>query len=135
MAVRCSEPASGVIMGAVAQKFRWNVVSGTPGFWSARHHERIVIAGNGQNWRGIGAEWFVKLIVVVLRFAEIIDDIAEMIEERRPIIRIGLGAIDRDLIGNAKFIGVFTSVRGAQSPQQWKMIFPAFLILATISGP
>lgn len=82
----------------------------------------------------IAAGWFIKLIVVVLRFAETIDDIAEMIEERRPIIRIRLGAIDRDLIGNAKFIGVFTSVRGAQVAAAMENDFPGLFDLSDYFG-
>ena len=48
----------------------------------AGHHEGIVIAGNRKDRRWIIAEWIVELIVIIPRLAEIIDDIAEMIEER-----------------------------------------------------
>jgi hypothetical protein len=41
-----------------------------------------MIAGNGEDGRGIVAKRLVKLIVVIVPFAEVVDHVAEMVQER-----------------------------------------------------
>src|SRR5262245_64165965 len=48
----------------------------------ARDHEGVVIARNGEDRSRIVSERVVKLIVIVLRLAKIVDDVAEMEDER-----------------------------------------------------
>jgi hypothetical protein len=53
------------------------------------------------------------LIVVILRFAKIIDDITEMKQERRAVGFRRRRAVERDLITDAQLVGVFPRVGGA----------------------
>ena len=73
-------------------------------------HERIVIAWDGENRRGIIAVRIIKLVVVVARFAEIVDHVAQLVEERGPIGLIGRLAIGGQLIGDAQFVAEFPFV-------------------------
>ncbi len=61
-----------------------------------------MIAGDGDDGRGIETIGFEELIVVVRRFAEVVDDIAEVEEERRYIGRIGFGEVGDHLVGDKR---------------------------------
>lgn len=69
---------------------------------SVGQHERIVIAGNGKDWRGIVAVRFVEFVVIVGGFSEVIDQISEMKKKRRTVCRgravevVGYGVGDSD---------------------------------------
>ena len=69
----------------------------------ARKDERVVIPWNRQNWRGIIAERFVELIVVIKGFAEVVDDIAKMIEKRRTGCGRGSVEVVGHGVGNFEF--------------------------------
>src|SRR5437879_11924819 len=77
IAVRWREPASRVTPGLERAK-----VAAKDRQWRARgcgigDHERVVVAGDGEDRRCVIAEWFVELVVVILRFAEVVDDVAQ----------------------------------------------------------
>ena len=78
----------------------------------ARDHEGVVIARNGEDRSRIVSERVVKLIVIVLRLAEIVDDVAEMEDECRAICLVRAVAIHGDLIRYAEFIEVLARVGG-----------------------
>ena len=79
----------------------------------AGHDEGIVVARNGEDRRGIVAERFVELVVVVRRLAEIVDDIADVKQESRPVVLGGRVSIDGHLVRDAKFVGIFAGVGSA----------------------
>jgi hypothetical protein len=77
-----------------------------------------VISGDGENRRRIVAIGIVKLIVIVLRFTEAVNNVAQVIEERWNRFRIGLVEIadqpvgDQILvIGSASAAGVADGVK------------------------
>ena len=49
--------------------------------WIRRIDYAVVIAGDGDNGRWIIPKWLVELIVVVLAFAKIINNVSKMKEE------------------------------------------------------
>ena len=61
--------------------------------------------------RRVVAERPVELVVVILGFAEIVDDVAEMVEEGGAALfgRCGRG-VERHLIGDAELAGIFPGV-------------------------
>ena len=67
-------------------------------------HERrehpVVIACRGENRRRIVSIRFVELIVIILRFAEAIDDVAEQERELRNFFRIALRKVAHEFIGD-----------------------------------
>ena len=66
-----------------------------------------MIAGNGEDGRGIIFEGFVKLVVVILLFAVKINDITEM-EKKLWNVGVGGGAeIGGHEIGDGSFVGKF----------------------------
>lgn len=73
---------------------------------SARHDKRIVIPRNREDGRWIVPEWIVKLIIIELRFPEIIDHVAEMKEKCWTIGGIGRVGVGRKLIGYINFVAV-----------------------------
>jgi hypothetical protein len=73
---------------------------------SARHDERIVIARNCEDGRGVVAERIVKLIVIEPRLAEIVDYVAEMKKKCRTVGGIGRVGVGRKLIGYVDFAAV-----------------------------
>src|SRR5262249_5031512 len=75
-------------------------------------HEGVVIARNGEDRSRIVSERVVKLIVIVLRLAEIVDDVAEMEEECRAVCIIRAAAIHGDLIRYAELIEVLARIGG-----------------------
>src|SRR5689334_7620960 len=63
--------------------------------------EGIMVAGDGKDRRRVIAEWLVKLIVIVLRFTKVVNDVPQMKEECRPIRCLGTVGVHRKLIGDA----------------------------------
>jgi len=61
--------------------------------------DTIVIARNGEDGCGVIAIGFVELIVIVSGFAEIIDDVAQ-VEEERDVGGIGFVEIAHHFIGD-----------------------------------
>jgi hypothetical protein len=60
----------------------------------------VVVAGDGEDRRGIVAINLVELIVIVGGFAEVVDDISKMEEERRPVGGLGVAEVRDHLVGN-----------------------------------
>src|SRR5215470_10457051 len=77
----------------------------------ARDHE-VVIARNGEDRSRIVSERVVKLIVIVLRLAKIVDDVAEMEDECRAVCFVRAAAIHGDLIRYAELIEVLARIGG-----------------------
>src|SRR6516164_118639 len=78
----------------------------------ARDHEGVVIARNGEDRSRIVSERVVKLIVIVLRLAKIVDDVAEMEEECRAVCIVRSPAIHGDLIRDSELIEVLAHIGG-----------------------
>lgn len=72
-----------------------------------------MIAGDGEDGGGIVAVGFVKLIIVIGGFAEIVDDVAEMEEEGGTVGVGGVVEVGGHLIGNGEFVAEFFLVGGA----------------------
>src|SRR5215470_1808664 len=77
----------------------------------ARDHE-VVIARNGEDRSRIVSEWVIKLIVIVLRLAKIVDDVAEVEEECRAVCIVRSPAIHGDLIRDSELIEVLAQIGG-----------------------
>ena len=98
-AVRESPPASGVTTKCSWQKFSRKAVSVfAPEL--GRHHP-VVVAGERDDRRGIVAIWLVELVVVVGTLAEAVDDVAEMEEEARRVVGVGVVEVGGHLVGDA----------------------------------
>ena len=82
----------------------------------ARDDERVVIAGDREDGRRVVTIRFVKLVVVVLRLPEIVDEDPEMIEKGWAVGGVGLVAVAGQLIGHADLPRVLQDVRGARVP-------------------
>ena len=65
-----------------------------------RREHPVVVAGGGQDRGRIIAIWFVELIVVILRFAETVHDIAEQKRKLRHFFGVGFLKVARKFIGN-----------------------------------
>ena len=76
--------ASGETRGVLSQKFRMNAASDG---YRRIHDTPVVIPRYGQDRARIVGVWFVELRIVVAVFAEEIDNVPEMVEERR-LLRI-----------------------------------------------
>ncbi len=59
-----------------------------------------MIAGQRQDRRRIVAVRIVELIVVVLRFAEIVDHVAKVKKELRQVLRVIIGKVADHLVGD-----------------------------------
>ncbi len=70
------------------------------GFRIARPNDAIVVAGDGEDRRRIVAVGIEELIVVVIRFAEVVDQVAEVEEERRHIGGVRLAKVGHHLVGD-----------------------------------
>ena len=64
----------------------------------AGNDERVVVAWNGENGTRIVAERLIELVVVVLRFSKIVDDIAEVKKKGGLIGLVRTIAIDGYLV-------------------------------------
>src|SRR5271170_7911405 len=71
-----------------------------------RNDERVVVPGNRDNRRGIVAIRFVELIVIILRFSEVINHVAEMIKKGRPVGRTRGVQVAGDLIRHFDLVRV-----------------------------
>ena len=91
--------------GSPAQKLRRNAVRRRDlrqVFVLAEDHA-VVVAGDREDRPVVGAERLVELVVVVLALAEVVDDVAEVEEERRP----GRAAdvhVPRHRVGDARLV-------------------------------
>ena len=84
-------------------------LSSRRGAWD---HEGVVIARNGEDRSRIVSERLVELIVIVLRLAETVDDVAEMEDECRAVCIIRTATIHGDLIRDPELIEVFARIGG-----------------------
>src|SRR5215813_1022198 len=82
-------------------------LSSRRGAWD---HEGVVIARNGEDRSRIVSERLVELIVIVLRLAETVDDVAEVEEERRAVCIVRAATIHGDLIRDSELIEVFARI-------------------------
>ena len=103
--VRRRPPASGDGAAEGAQKLRRK--ASRRGFRIGGPDNAVVIARDRDDRRGIVAVWFVELIVVIRGFAEVVDDVAEMIEERRHVGGVGFSEVRDHFVGD-EVLGVGT---------------------------
>jgi hypothetical protein len=92
MQLRTLVGASGDGSGVPAQKFVRNAANvGTlrRGGGLAKHHA-VVIAGNREDGAIVFTVRFVKLIVVILAFAKVVDDVSEVEKKRGTVDAAGL---------------------------------------------
>ncbi len=81
----------------------------------ARHDERVVVAGDGEDRRRVVAERLIELVVVIGRLAEIIDDVAEVKRKAAgSCCAVGRCAVERDLIRHAQLVEIFARIGGAR---------------------
>src|SRR5262249_45754048 len=73
--------------------------------------ERIMVSRNRENWTRIVPKGIVKLIVVILRLSEVINDVSQVIKKCGSIRGIGRPAIVCHLIGYASLVSVLSFVR------------------------
>ncbi len=64
-----------------------------------------MVAGDGDDGRGVVAEGVVELVVVISGFAEVVDNVAEVEEERGDVGGIGLLEVSDELVGDEVFGG------------------------------
>lgn len=95
------------------QKLRYERGEGFIPLGGSGKNEGIVIARNGQNWRGIVTERLVELVVVIIPFAKVVDHVAKMKHKRRPVRRVGGVKVAGDGIRNFDFRWVLRLRRGA----------------------
>ena len=69
-----------------------------------------MVAGDGEDRRRVVAERLVELIVVVLRFAEIVDNVTQMEQEGRAVRLVGGLAIQGHLVADPDFVLVGAGV-------------------------
>ena len=116
IAVRCSDPASGVTSGDFAQKLRAKVTRGYSASGVFGRMNESWLPG----WRRsaqVVAVRLVELIVVVLRLTEVIDHISQVKEEAGPIRDSGRVRVVGNLIENADLIAVVAGEVGTpESP-------------------
>ena len=60
----------------------------------------VMIAGERDDRRRIIAVRLIELVVIILRLAETVDDIAEVEEEQRPVLDVVVGEIADQLVGD-----------------------------------
>src|SRR5262249_47807737 len=97
----------GSVGAEVAMEYLQRLLS-RRGAWD---HEGVVIARNGEDRSRIVSERFVELIVIVLRLAETVDDVAEMEDECRAVCIVRAATIHGDLI-RPELIEVFARIGG-----------------------
>src|SRR5438270_10389506 len=88
------------------ENFQRSILCGRP--WNK---ERIVVSRNRENRAWIIPKWIVKLIVVILRLSEVINNISEVIKEGRSIRGIGCSAVGRHLVSHGNLVSVLSFVR------------------------
>ena len=60
----------------------------------------LMISGERDDRRRIIAVRLIELVVIILRLAETVDDIAEVEEEQRPVLDVVVGEIADQLVGD-----------------------------------
>src|SRR6202044_3285332 len=74
-------------------------------FRVTRINNAVMIAWNTENRRRITPVWLQKLVVIILAFTKVIDNVAEMIEERGHICRIVFSKVRNHLVGYQRLRG------------------------------
>jgi hypothetical protein len=69
-----------------------------------------VIAGDGEDRPGIVAVRLVELVVVILRLAEVVDHVSEVIQEAGPVRDSGRVNVVGNLVEDADLITIFADV-------------------------
>ncbi len=67
--------------------------------------DAIVVAGDGEDGCGIEPVGFEELIVVIVRFAKVVDKIAEVEEEGRHVGCVAFGEVGHHLVGDKRLGG------------------------------
>jgi len=82
-----------------------------------RHHA-VVVARAGEDGRGVVAVGLVKLVVVILAFAEAVDDVAQQQRELRYLGGVGFGEVGghlvRDFVLRGRACDVAAIARGVK---------------------
>ncbi len=107
MVVRGMPRASAEWVGVGVQKLArkaLSVVGGIAGAGGGWEDDAVVIAGDGEDGAGVISVGVVELVVVVLVFAEAVDDVAEVVEELRErgggfVDEVGEHLVDGGVLG------------------------------------
>ena len=67
---------------------------------SVRRYHAVVVAGDREDRRGVVAIGLVELVVIILGLAEAVDDVAQVIEERRDGLGVDVRVVAYHLVGD-----------------------------------
>ena len=85
-------------VGAGVQKLRRECLESWRGIGGV--DDAIVVAGDGKDGRGIVAIGLVKLVVVLGSLSKVVDDVAEVEEERGYVCGVDFGEVGDHLVGD-----------------------------------